>query len=371
MQFTLRTIAAVAALISSSAAHMTMHVPLQWAVPGEPLAPLNPSGSDFPCANGYPNETIAATYSAGGTGMLTVQGSAVHGGGSGQMLVTYDFPPTKDSVWRVMQSWEGNHPFYAPGNLPADPTLLHTPIPFAVPAGLPSGRAVVAWSWFNRIGNREMYMKCATVEINGAKSSVSDLNNDPGMLALPTMFRANSGNGCTVLENIDAIAFKNPGKNVVRAPGYTATSIACDDSQPGTEGNNAASPPPAAPVPTTADAAVPTTTAAAVPTTTAAPPAYPGSGDEAGNGNKAEEPTSTAAPAATTAPVAASGTCVEGQIYCHDNGTWSMCGSGYVQNMGAIPAGMQCKDGAFSAAGSKKKSRSIRFSAEHLRRRHH
>jgi hypothetical protein len=71
-------------------------------------------------------------------------------------------------------------------------------------------------------------MKCATVTIECPEGNDSDFES------LPTMFRANSGNGCIVPENTDAIAFKNPGANLVVAPNYTPTPIPCDSSQPGT-----------------------------------------------------------------------------------------------------------------------------------------
>jgi hypothetical protein len=382
MQFSFATVAAFAALVSSSAAHMIMHDPPQWAVPGESLGPLDFEGADFPCANGVADPTASRTYTAGSAAKLQLQGSAVHGGGSGQMIITYDFPPTRSSVWRVMQSWEGDHPIKAAGNLPANPYLIHDPISFAVPAGLPSGKAVVAWSWFNRIGNREMYMKCATVQINGKDSSVSDLSQDPGMTALPTFFRANSGNGCVVPEGVDAIAFKNPGANLIVAPGYTPTSIPCDDSLPGS-GAGSDTPAPSgttiAPEPTSIYEPSPTATDAPVSTETS----YPGGDEESGNGDDTEEPVISTVPAPTatatktpTQPIAtASATaspdaaCPEGKVYCNDDNTWSMCGSGYIQKIGQIPNGMQCVNGEFSAKVSSK--RAIRFSPEHMRRRHH
>lgn len=395
MLLSLSTIAAVAALVSTSAAHMIMADPPQWAVPGESQGPLDFSGSDFPCQNGVADPTVSRTYTAGSTAKLQVQGSAVHGGGSGQMVITYDFPPTKDSVWRVMTSFEGDHPLKAAGNLPADPTLLHEPIPFTVPAGLPSGKAVVAWTWFNRIGNREMYMKCATVQIEGKSSSVSSLSQDPGMLALPTFFRANSGNGCTVPEGVDAIAFKNPGENVVSNGGYSTTTIDCDDSQPGSGSGSGDETPEPTP---TDEAPVPTETGAEPPAPTETgdePEPYPTEapgddevpGDDESGGDDDEEPISTPAPTPTPTPTKpaptgkptrpsprptateapGSGTCPEGKVYCHEDRTWSMCGSGVIQKIGQVPNGMQCVDGVFSA----KQRRSIRFSAEHMRHRRH
>lgn len=33
---------------------------------------------------------------------------------------------------------------------------------FTVPAGVPAGKNVLlGWTWFNKVGNREMYMNCA------------------------------------------------------------------------------------------------------------------------------------------------------------------------------------------------------------------
>ncbi|KAI5854461.1 hypothetical protein BZA05DRAFT_266392 [Tricharina praecox] len=397
MQFTFSTIAAVAALIGSSAAHMIMADPPQWVVPGESLGPLDPSGSDFPCANGVAVTTASRTYTAGESAILQVQGSAVHGGGSGQMLITYDMPPTASSVWRVMVSFEGDHPVKADGNLPADPYLLHAPISYTIPEGLPSGTAVVAWSWFNRVGNREMYMKCATVAIEGKTASVSNLSDDPAMLALPTFFRANSGNGCTVPEGIDAIAFKYPGTQVDRKGGYTAIAVDCDDSQPGTgSGDETPAPTTTADVPDATSTDEPTPTDEAPETSATAYPTDPAGGDEESGGDEEAEPvpTSTAAPTVTNPsptttgsptfpqptatgsptspqPTATgspdSGTCVEGAVYCHDDRTWSMCGSGRIQLIGQVPAGMKCVDGIFSAD----KKRSIRFSSEHMRHRRH
>ncbi|KAF8243561.1 hypothetical protein K440DRAFT_589428 [Wilcoxina mikolae CBS 423.85] len=383
MQFTLATVAAFAAFITSATSHLIMADPPQWAVPGESQAPLDPSGSDFPCQNGRPDPTASRSYTPGSQALLQIQGTAVHGGGSAQMLITYDFPPTANSVWRVMQSFEGDHPIKSKGNMQdQDPRIAPSasymlpPITWNVPSGLPAGRAVVAWSWFNRMGNREMYMKCATVQINGAKSSASNLNEDPGVKALPTLFRANSGNGCAVPENVDAIAFKNPGPNPKIVSGYTRTTIACDNSQPGSgsgasSGTGTGTGSPSAPSPTTTK--------------------YPSGGQqESGSGDGKELPSKPTTPSkpspiaskpvtkqpvtkqpvtkqpATEAPSNGSG-CPEGKVYCNSDNTWSMCGSGYIQKMGPVPSGMKCTNGQFSAA---KVRRAVRFSPEHIRRRH-
>ena len=53
-------------------------------------------------------------------------------------------------------------------------------------------------------------------------------------------------------------------------------------------------------------------------------------------------------PPATTAP--STGACPEGQVRCDSEKSWSMCGSGYWQSMGAVPGGMVCRNGAIVAA---------------------
>lgn len=401
MLFRFSTLAAAAALLSASTAHMTMSTPPQWAVPGEPQAPLAADGSDFPCANGTPDQVASVTYTPGGSAQLIVVGSAVHGGGSGQMVITYDFPPTSNSVWRVMQTFEGDHPVRRPddtlGNFTPNPLMTHDPIPWTVPDNLPAGKAAVAWTWFNKSGNREMYMKCATVKIDGAAYTSGDLNQAPGMLALPTMFRANSGNGCAVVEGIDAIAFKNPGPRVLKKGGYTSVAVGCDSSLPGTDTGApdiSSSTPVTQPAESTSIVAEPTsivagpTSIAAEPTSAVAEPtsavdlptsvvdlptAYPTQTDilAATQKNKSATtltpPTVEAPPPTVEAP--ANGTpCPEGKFYCNADNTWSQCGSGVIQNMGTIPAGMQCTDGTFAAKAIK---RAIRFSHEHMQHRSH
>lgn len=41
---------------------------------------------------------------------------------------------------------------------------------FQIPSAAPSGEAVFAWSWFNRLGNREMYH----VSTSGLKHFLGD-----------------------------------------------------------------------------------------------------------------------------------------------------------------------------------------------------
>ena len=411
---------ALATFVASAAAHLIMADPPQWVVPGESQAPLDPTGSDFPCQNGHADPTPSRTYTAGGKATLQLEGTAVHGGGSGQMLITYDFPPTSKSVWRVMQSFSGDHPIRAlAGNMNnVDPsiapsaTYMLPPLQWNVPAGLPSGKAVVAWSWFNRIGNREMYMKCSTVKIQGTQSSASNLNEDAGVLALPTLFRANSGNGCAVPEGVNFIQFKNPGPNPIQHFGpdqngkpYVPTPIACDSSESGTGSSGGSG--------SSGSGSVGSGSGSSGSGSGSGSGGFgsgsggPGSGGSgSGNGTGSQQPhyddrnnesaggdqseiVSPKPPSghmpskpvgnnpskpvgnnhsSPPPPVASTpgqgGACPEGKFYCNGD-TWSQCGSGRIQNMGRIPAGLQCVGGVFSP---KMVRRAIRFSSEH---RHH
>ncbi|KAF3932956.1 hypothetical protein ABW20_dc0102240 [Dactylellina cionopaga] len=113
-----------------------------------------------------------------------------------------------------------------------------------LPDGLKAGEAVFVWSWFNRIGNREMYMNCAPITIGGSGTSDDVFN------ALPDMFVANINgapkNACTTSEGID-IVFPEAGANVlVDQTGKFGAACAGGPSTPGSgsTGGNTPAPPP-------------------------------------------------------------------------------------------------------------------------------
>src|ERR1700743_2085143 len=66
-------------------------------------------------------------------------------------------------------------------------------------------------TWFNEIGNREMYMNCASVTIGGggARSRAMAKRAMSG----PEVFKANIGNGCTTAAGTDVV-FPSPGPNI-------------------------------------------------------------------------------------------------------------------------------------------------------------
>ncbi len=60
-----------------------------------------------------------------------------------------------------------------------------------LPRDLPNGNATFAWTWFNKIGNCEVFMNCAPVSISGGTG------DETAFAALPALFLANVEGECT------------------------------------------------------------------------------------------------------------------------------------------------------------------------------
>jgi hypothetical protein len=134
---------------------------------------------------------------------MTITGGANHNGGSCQASLSYD----KGKTWTVIHSYVGNCPLAGESSFD-----------FAVPSDAPSGEAVFSWSWFNKVGNREMYQNCASVTIGGGKSKRAASES---FKSRPAMFVANVGNGCGTLEGKD-LEFPDPGPDVTKDSQGTA-----------------------------------------------------------------------------------------------------------------------------------------------------
>ncbi|KAI4209160.1 MAG: hypothetical protein LQ351_007876 [Letrouitia transgressa] len=190
--------------------HLIMKTPVPYGADHLDSNPLLPDGSDFPCkqrSNVY--KLIKQNImQVGQNQSLSFQGQATHGGGACQISLTTDKQPTKQSVWKVILTIEGGCPSTYPGNVGDDPfgygaDQFH----FAIPPSVPPGDYTLAWTWFNKIGDREMYMNCAPIRVTGAsqKRRVGDKPTlDDGeviqkraLSSLPDMFVANIGNGCS------------------------------------------------------------------------------------------------------------------------------------------------------------------------------
>jgi hypothetical protein len=198
---------------------MIMNTPAPYGRSTLDNSPLDASGIDFPCklrSGVYDPEGASNVFSLGSKYPLSFTGQAVHGGGSCQVSLTYDTQPTKDSIWKAIKSIEGGCPAQdQSGNMGdnasvADPYVYE----FTVPSNIPSGRGTIAWTWFNKIGNREMYMNCGPVILTGAGGQQSNFD------ALPDMFKANIGNDCGVPSGMDVV-FPNPGDDVTKMNGAT------------------------------------------------------------------------------------------------------------------------------------------------------
>lgn len=160
-------------------------------------------GSNFPC-KGYQKNTpwrATAKYTAGETYNITLAGSATHGGGSCQLSLSYD----NGKTFKVIQSMMGACP-------------LQSKYDFQMPEDVANGNAVLAWTWFNLIGNREMYMNCADVVISGGNGTVSSFES-----GYPGIFVANVNNGCSTVEDKQTV-FAHPGDHVIYGTGVTPSS---------------------------------------------------------------------------------------------------------------------------------------------------
>ena len=132
---------------------------------------------------------------------MTLAGTATHGGGSCQLSLSYD----NGGSFYVIESMMGGCP-------------LTTTYDFKIPSDVANGNALFAWTWFNLVGNREMYMNCADVTISGGSSSVSAFES-----AYPKIFVANVANGCSTVENQQTV-FAHPGNQVIYSAGVTSSS---------------------------------------------------------------------------------------------------------------------------------------------------
>ncbi|KAK4251067.1 hypothetical protein C7999DRAFT_28382 [Corynascus novoguineensis] len=226
---TLKSLILAGGLAALTEAHMILRKPAPFTSPAPNQSPISMDGSDYPChSNGGAFSGTATQMEKGSKQELAFTGSAVHGGGSCQVSITYDEKPTKESSFKVIHSIEGGCPARAETipqcstgnlegcNLPGDASM-QTPdtYEFTIPEDLPSGKATLAWTWFNSVGNREFYMMCAPVEITGSGGSESALAGLPDMAVANTAIA-----GTCTTEAGKYYKFPNPGKSVETNEGW-------------------------------------------------------------------------------------------------------------------------------------------------------
>jgi hypothetical protein len=415
MMFSTSILAAVLGLASVSSAHMIMATPVPYGKSTLNNSPLDASGSDFPCkqrSGVYDAEGASNTMALGSSQSLSFIGSATHGGGSCQVSITYDENPTKSSTFKVIHSIEGGCPIKGVAGNNGDSASAVDPdtYSFTIPSSLPTGTATLAWTWFNKVGNREMYMNCAPVTIAGASSKRSEdddlmtrnitqlMERDTAAFnALPDMFVANIGNGCGTVDSTD-LAFPAPGDSVEKDGASTATPVAptgsCQSAVAGaaattggsgsgatsaasvaTSASVAASSPPAlsggvfATVASSAGTQTSATAAPVAPSSVAASPVA----SAASSAAPAASPASTGITGTGSAIAAGTACTTEGMWNCIGGTSFQQCASGTWSVVQQVAAGTTCTSGQTMAMDivAGKSKRAIRFSNEHVRRHIH
>ncbi|KAH8816052.1 carbohydrate-binding module family 18 protein [Xylogone sp. PMI_703] len=208
--------------VSTASAHIAITWPLPFRASYNPnsdpskidysiTSPLNADGSNFPCKGyqvdmGTPAGASVVTWEAGSQYNFSTGSGALHGGGSCQIALSYD----QGKSFTVIHSYIGSCPIEAGQQFN-----------FNVPSDAPTGSAMFAWVWYNMIGNREIYMDCASVTISGGSSKRDTPSTS--FKDRPSLFVANLGNGCTTVEGKE-VEYPNPG------PDVTTKKAAADDS---------------------------------------------------------------------------------------------------------------------------------------------
>ncbi|KAI0157509.1 lytic polysaccharide monooxygenase [Xylariaceae sp. FL1272] len=378
--------AVAAAFVAGAKAHMIMSSPSPYDPTALNNSPLAADGSDFPCKFGPAYTATGGTtnqYELGSDQTLSFVGSAVHGGGSCQVVMTYDTNPTKDSTWKVIHSIEGGCPARnTVGNLPQDDPNLADPFtyPYTIPSDIPAGKGTIGFTWFNKVGNREMYMNCGALELTGDGGDQSNFDSLPDMLVL------NIG-GAQTKESFDYV-YENPGKSVeVNIDGQYVVcgTDGCGEAQSGTpSGSDSGS------GSSGSSSAAPTSTAAPASTPAASSPGgvfiTVGSSSSAAPTSVAASPTSVASTlttavssSAAATPTPSSGTgsgsgsssgamtgacTTEGEWNCISGSSYQQCASGQWSAVMQMAAGTKCTAGQSTTldikAGKRSHARAFR-----------
>ncbi|KGO76384.1 hypothetical protein PITC_018240 [Penicillium italicum] len=346
--------------------------------------PLSTSGSDYPC-KGYANDEFEAvdTWQPGSSQEMTLEGSAVHDGGSCQLSLTYD----RGKTFKVIESIEGDCP-------------IAKKYQFDIPSDAPSGEALFAWTWFNKVGNREMYMNCAMITIGGSsnrnatvdseyreakeapkqmlheettekgpnnkaidhtpnvKANTQTTNAKSSFDSLPDLFVANANQAghCVTIEG-QAVHFPNPGPKLIGkadGPGYKCSdhapfldSTSDSKSNPSTTTSKAEKKP-AATSTFTSEKKPTTTSISAITTKTVSKVAQP-FGTPSATPDSRELSTGASSSNQVVNNVG-QGSCHSGDLICSPDGfSFSLCTNGKPVYMGSVAAGTVCRSGAITA----------------------
>ncbi|KAK1829953.1 hypothetical protein QBC39DRAFT_426977 [Podospora conica] len=244
---TLPKVATAALLLIGAQAHMIMRHPVPYNLDIDPKVQVDPlsDSNPFPCQNRIDVQT-RTDIDAGGATLVQFTGGAQHGGGSCQFSISYDDPLTNG--WNTSAKFKTVYTII--GGCPAIFTDESRSLPPAkpdqdgrantaecfndfgidctrqflvpLPSFLRNGPATFAWTYFNKLGNREMYMTCAPVTIHNGTASQPEID------ALPDIFVANvPASDCTTGTAADHVVLNipNPGIHgrVLAPPSEPAT----------------------------------------------------------------------------------------------------------------------------------------------------
>ncbi|KAJ2464012.1 hypothetical protein GGI03_003491 [Coemansia sp. RSA 2337] len=174
------------------------------------------------CKYATPWPTPAARWTAGQS--ITVdfaEYGSEHDGGMCEWSLSYDNGTSFVVINRVL----GRCFFDAQNNHVFNYT-------FTLPANVPgSDSAIFAWSWVNAMGNREFYMNCADVVIDGTSESFSGpqmtVLNYPGYPSVPE-FMGNYSTGLEYYNNAPTITVYAKANQTTTS---TTTSMSADPPQ--------------------------------------------------------------------------------------------------------------------------------------------
>jgi hypothetical protein len=370
--------AAALAMASTASAHMYLLEPVPFGYGHPDRAPLSDSGSNFPCQVGAGGSYIVNQMNKWTVGSKVTLGiepnSATHGGGSCQVSVTKDKEPTPQSVWKVIHSIEGGCPQNKVGN-----EVPKGNFTFTIPPEVPNGRLTMAWTWFNKSGNREMYMNCAPIEVSGGSGD--------GLDSLPDMAVANIGGESCATQPLFDYTFANPGKYVTTAGlgpykelcgGAPSAGVGTGDGAPSeggsigggapseggstggygsnggsgspggvNSGNSGAAAPPATPIetPKQPNATTPKEPEATTPKEPESPAPKPPS-----TGNSSSGGSSSSGAYGGVASSGGSSCSEEGAITCKDQDHFGICSNGSLVWQ-SVAAGTACNNGVIARRG--------------------
>lgn len=381
MPFSAGSFAILALLFGGSWAHMIMQSPVPFGVStlnNSPLVDAKPgtSSSDYPCKQrqGVYDITTMNNMAVGDAQELNFTGSASHGGGTCQIAVTMDEEPDYKSVFKVIQVFEGGCPTSGDGNDGSHP------FSFALPKDFPNGRSTLAWVWYNKIGNREVYMNCAPITVTGGSDDKTVYNSLPNLylINLPT-------SECSTVETSDQLV-PHPGQYILKdsntisaatgpscsasaaaqtsgVQGYQTSVINDGDalSAPANGGGDQTGAPASSDAQATSTASgYASSTAPASGMTTSASSAAAGS---SAAGPSASYPTMTvssgagiygptSAAGSAAAPAATGGACTGSDVHCNESGDqFGLCDNGSIVWQ-SVAAGTKCVNGQIQKRSS-------------------